>query len=226
MIAAGYCAVVFDLDGTLADTAADIREALVRALASEGLPPVDLASVRLMIGGGPRLLVRRALERLGVEDEAGLVERLTSGFYTEYKRQNNSLTRLFDGVESTLRQLHEAGIRVGICSNKPDELCRMLARNFSLERYIDEILGSDDGRPKKPDPAPLLAVIERLGVPPGDTLYVGDSETDVTTARAAGVRVMLVDHGYTLRAASQLGSDGVLESITDLVKPGPYARSA
>jgi phosphoglycolate phosphatase len=226
MIAAEYCAVVFDLDGTLADTAADIREALVRALASEGFPPVDLASVRLMIGGGPRLLVRRALERLGVEDEAGLVERLTRGFYTEYKRQNNRETRLFDGVESTLRRLHEAGVRVGICSNKPDELCRMLARNFSLERYVDEILGSDDVRPKKPDPAPLLAVIERLGAPPGDTLYVGDSETDVATARAAGVRVMLVDHGYTLRAASQLGADGVLESITDLVKPGPYAQSA
>ncbi|MBT8083413.1 MAG: phosphoglycolate phosphatase [Gammaproteobacteria bacterium] len=226
MIAAGYCAVVFDLDGTLADTALDIREALVRALDSEGLPPVDLAAVRLMIGGGPRLLVRRALDRLGIEEEAGLVERLTRGFYTEYKRQNNSLTRLFDGAESTLRQLHETGVRVGLCSNKPDELCRMLARNFELESYIDEILGSDDALPKKPDPAPLLAVIERLGVPPGDTLYVGDSETDVATARAAGVRVMVVDHGYTLRSAGQLGADGVLASLADLVRPGPYAQSA
>ena len=226
MIAAGYRAVVIDLDGTLADTAVDIRESLVRALESEDLPPIDLASVRLMIGGGPRLLVRRALERLGVEDEAGLVERLTRGFYTEYKRQDNRQTRLFDGAESTLRQLHELGVRVGLCSNKPDELCRMLAGNFQLEHYIDEILGSDDVRPKKPDPAPLLAVIERLGVPPGDTLYVGDSETDVATARAAGVPVMLVDHGYTLRAAGQLGADGVLESLADLVKPGPYARSA
>ena len=226
MIAAGYSAVVFDLDGTLADTAIDIRESLVRALEAEGLPPVDLASVRLMIGGGPRLLVRRALERLGVDEESALVERLTRGFYTGYKRQNNRETRLFDGAESTLRKLHETGIRVGLCSNKPDELCRMLARNFGLEHYIDEILGAEDGRPTKPDPAPLLAVIERLGVPPNDTLYVGDSETDIATARAAGVPVMLVDHGYTLRAAAQLGADGVLESLADLVKPGPYARSA
>jgi phosphoglycolate phosphatase len=226
MIAAGYSAVIFDLDGTLADTALDIREALVRALAAEGLPPVDLAAVRLMIGGGPRLLVIRALDRLGVETEEALVQRLTQGFHTEYKRQDNRLSKLFDGVESTLRQLHKAGIRVGLCSNKPDDLCRMLAQNFGIAEYFDEILGSGDSLPKKPDPAPLLALTERLGVAPNDTLYVGDSATDVETARGAGVPVMLVSYGYTLRAASQLGADAVIDSVRELVNPGPLARSA
>lgn len=226
MIAAEYSAVVFDLDGTLADTARDIREALVRALAAEKLPPVDLASVRLMIGGGPRLLVKRALHRLGVDTESALVERLTAAFRREYKNQNNKLSKLFNGVESTLHQLHAAGIRVGLCSNKPDDLCRMLARNFSIDRYFDEVLGSGDALPKKPDPAPLLKIIERLGVSPDDTLYVGDSATDVETARAAGVPVMLVSYGYTLRAPGQLGADAVIDSISELVRPDPFARTA
>lgn len=226
MIAGGYSAVVFDLDGTLADTAADIREAVVRALSGEGLPPVDVDSVRLMIGGGPRLLVERVLHRLHVEAGDALVERLTRAFHAEYLEQGSRLTSLFPGVESTLRNLHSAGIRVGLCSNKPDDLCRMLVRNLSLTDYFDEILGSGHGLPGKPDPAPLLCVIERLGVPRDDTLYVGDSETDVATARNAGVNVMLVKHGYTLRAASQLGADAVIDSVADLVRPGPLARSA
>lgn len=226
MIAAGYSAVVFDLDGTLADTANDIREALVRSLAAENLPPVDLASVRLMIGGGPRLLVERALHRLGVETETALVDRLAAAFHREYQGRGNQESRLFDGVESTLKQLHAIGMRIGLCSNKPDDLCRMLARNFGIDRYFDEILGSGDALPKKPDPEPLLRVIERLGATPADTLYVGDSATDVTTARAAGVPVMLVSYGYTLRAAGQLGADAVIDSLADLVRPGPFARSA
>lgn len=226
MIAAGYSAIVFDLDGTIADTAIDIREALVSALASEGLPPVDLASVRLMIGGGPELLVERALHRLGMTTTLDLVARLTGAFHREYARQGNRLSHLFNGVESTLRQLHAAGIRTGICSNKPDDLCRMLARNLGIDHYIDEIVGSTDDTPKKPDPAPLIRTIERLGVGRDDTLYIGDSVTDVSTARAAGVTVMLVNYGYTLRPASQLGADGVIDSVAELVRPGPWLRTA
>lgn len=226
MIAGGYSAVVFDLDGTLADTAADIREALVRALASEDLPPVDTASVRLMIGGGPRVLVERALHRLSVETDGRLVTRLTQAFHSEYVQQGNQLSRLFDGVEATLRTLHTTGIRIGLCSNKPDDLCRMLVRSFAIEDCFDEILGSGGDLPKKPDPAALLGIIERLGVAPGDTLYVGDSATDVTTARNAGVPVILVSYGYTLQSASQLGADAVIDSVAELVDPRHLARSA
>ena len=226
MIAGGYSAVVFDLDGTLADTAADIREALVRALASEELPPVDTASVRLMIGGGPRLLVKRALHRLNVETNSRLVTRLTQVFHSEYMQQRNQLSRLFDGVETTLKTLHSTGVRIGLCSNKPDDLCHMLVQSFSIEHYFDEVLGSGGSLPRKPDPAPLLQIIERLGVTPGDALYVGDSATDVATARNAGVSVMLVSYGYTLRPASQLGADAVIDSVAELVDPRQLARSA
>ena len=226
MIAGEYCAVVFDLDGTLADTAVDIREALVHALATEGLPPVDVASVRLMIGGGPKLLIERALHRLGVPARDDLVDRLAREFHAQARRQDNRNSRLFDGAESALRELHRAGVRIGLCSNKPDDLCRQLVRDLGVDAYIDEILGSSEDLPKKPDPALLLGVIERLGVPPGETLYIGDSATDVATARAAGVPVMLVSYGYTLRNASQLGADAVIDSIAEILRPGPVARIA
>lgn len=217
-------AVVFDLDGTLADTAADIREALARALATEGLPPVDLASVRLMIGGGPRLLVERALDRLGVADNGDRVARLTDLFHSEYIAQRNRMSRLFTGAVEGLQRMKSAGLKLGICSNKPDDLCRLLVDSFDLRSKVDVVLGSGAGLPRKPDPAPLLHVIERLGATPETTLYVGDSETDVKVARAADVRVALVSYGYTLRPASQLGADGVVDSIVELAPP--LAKSA
>lgn len=226
MIAAGYSAVVFDLDGTVADTAQDIHASLVAALAGKGLPPVDLESTRLMIGGGPQLLVERALNRLGINTDARLVTNLVDAFHDDYLANGDRHARLYDGAESALRQLHAMGMRIGLCSNKPDDLCRMLTRSFDIDRYIDETLGSTPGMPKKPDPAPLLAIVERLGVTPPDTLYVGDSDADVKAARAAGIPVMLVSYGYTLRPAGQLGSDGVIDSLAELVRPGPLARSA
>lgn len=226
MIAAGYSAVVFDLDGTVADTAQDIHASLVAALAGKGLPPVDLESTRLMIGGGPQLLVERALHRLGIDTDTRLVTNLVEAFHDDYLANGDRHARLYDGAESALRQLHAMGMRIGLCSNKPDDLCRMLTRSFDIDRYIDETLGSTPGMPKKPDPAPLLAIVERLGVTPSDTLYIGDSDADVKAARAAGIPVMLVSYGYTLRPAGQLGSDGVIDSLAELVRPGPLARSA
>jgi len=226
MIDPNLKAIVFDLDGTLADTAADIREALVRALATEGLPPVDLASVRLMIGGGPRLLVIRALDRFGVDDDDERVSRLTEYFHAEYLEQRNELSQLFAGVDEGLERMNSAGLKLGVCSNKPDDLCRLIVDNFDLGDKLDAIIGSGAGLPKKPDPAPLLHVIEKLGATPANTLYVGDSETDVRTARAAGVPVALVTYGYTVRHAGQLGADVVVDSITELAPPGSLARIA
>lgn len=226
MIAAGYSAVVFDLDGTVADTAEDIHASLTTALQANGLPTVDPGETRLMIGGGPQLLVERALQSRGIDTERRLVSKLVQAFHADYLANGDRHARLYDGVESTLRQLHDMGMRVGLCSNKPDDLCRMLTQSFGIERFIDETLGSMAGMPKKPDPAPLLAITERLGVAPADSLYVGDSDADVKAARAAGIPVMLVNYGYTRLPAEQLGADAVIESLVELVRPGPLVQSA
>ena len=134
------------------------------------------------------------------------------------------MSRLFTGAIEGLKRMKSAGLKLGICSNKPDDLCRLLVDSFDLHDKVDIVLGSGAGLPRKPDPAPLLHVIERLGATPETTLYVGDSETDVKVARAAGVPVALVSYGYTLRPASQLGADGVVDSISELAPP--LAKSA
>jgi phosphoglycolate phosphatase len=219
-------AVVFDLDGTLADTAADIRRALNRALAANDLPPLDVATVRLMIGGGPTLLVSRALQKLNVDAGQYLIDRLTQAFYDEYVRQESLETTLFDGAETCLERLRSADTRIGICSNKPDELCRKLVTELGVSSYFDVIQGSGTGLPRKPDPAPLLKTIERLGTFPQASLYIGDSETDVLTARAARVPVALVSYGYTARPATELGADEVYDSLADVTGPSPMAISA
>lgn len=219
-------AVVFDLDGTLADTAVDVQQALAAALADEGLPPVELGAVRFMIGHGPRVLVQSALQRLAVDESAELVERLTAGFHGAYLRRRNAGSRLYDGVAEALCDLRAAGIRTGVCSNKPQDLCENLVVDLGIANSIDAIQGSQPGMPKKPDPAPLLRVVEQLGASPATTLYVGDSATDVATARAAGIPVVLVSYGYSARAATQLGADKVFDRISDIFKPGPVRRSA
>jgi len=219
-------AVVFDLDGTLADTATDVQRALNRALGSDDLPPIDISTVRLMIGGGPRLLVSRALQKLGVDKGQYLIDRLTDVFYDEYLRQEDVESSLFDGAKTCLEQLKAAGTRIGLCSNKPDELCRKLVSELGVASYFDAIQGSGTGLPRKPDPAPLLRTIERLGTLPAATLYIGDSETDVLTARAAGVPVVLVSYGYTARPAAELGADRVYDSLADITGPAPIAISA
>jgi len=212
-------AVVFDLDGTLVDSAADVRRALNRTLASEQLPPLDTEVVRYMIGGGPRLLVLRALAELRTRKSRYVVDKLAELFHDEYLRQENIASRLYDGAEKCLEQFRASGARIGICSNKPDDLCHKLLNDLGVLEYFDVILGSGSGLPRKPDPAPLLEVIKRLGSLPEAALYVGDSATDVKTARAAGVDVVLVNYGYTMRPASELGADKVYDSLVDIVRP-------
>lgn len=219
-------AVVFDLDGTLADTAVDIQRALNRTLAIVNLPPLDVAAVRFMIGGGPRLLVSRALHRLGIEARDPFIDTLADRFHGEYLRQDDVESTLFEGAAVCLEHLKSAGMLIGLCSNKPDELCRKLLSELGITSYFDVVQGSGTGLPGKPDPAPLLKTIERLGTVPDATLYIGDSETDVLTARAAGVAVVLVSYGYTARSAAELGADRVVDSLAELTERPPMSASA
>lgn len=209
-------AVVFDLDGTIADTAENIRQALNAALASDELAPLDVSTVKTMIGAGPEALVRRALRWLGNCSDVDIVERLTKKFHEAYRELGNSLSTLFDGGDTCLAALASRGIRMGICSNKPETFCRTLLADLGILDYFAAVQGSGTGLRHKPDPEPLLNTLRSLGVSPERALYVGDSQTDVLTARAAGVPVVLVSHGYTETPASELGADRVLATLADV----------
>ncbi len=215
-------AVVFDLDGTVADTAADIQDALNRALAAENVAPVDLATVKTMIGAGPEVLVERALAKRNARADGATVHRITGAFHEHYDRGGNALSRLFDDVAPCLEGLAAMNIRMGICSNKPEPFCEALLGDLGVLRYFAVVQGFGTGLPPKPDPRPLLETFARLGATPEQALYVGDSETDVQTARAAGIPIALVSHGYRVTPVEELGGDWLLGTLADL--PGICRR--
>lgn len=208
--------VVFDLDGTLVDSAADIRNALSLALASDGLPAIEVEAVRLMIGRGPEVLLQRALTHLGESAGAGRVARLTAAFRQHYTEQGHGLSRLLPGAANCLADLGQQGIRAAVCSNKPTPNCLQVLEQLGIAHRFAAIQGSGDGLPLKPDPAPLNAIINRLGASAEATLYVGDSPTDVATARAAAVPVAIVKGGYAAGPAETMAADWTITSLAEL----------
>jgi phosphoglycolate phosphatase len=209
-------ALIFDLDGTLADSAPDIHRSLNAVLSRSGLPLLELRTVTLMIGGGPEVLVRRALGELGLAAESDEIKRLTASFQHTYLEQGNTLTTLFRGAVDCLDHLARQDIPIGLCSNKPEHICHQLLLDLDIRRFFDAIQGSGTGLPMKPHPAALLAILRRLGAAPERALYVGDSKTDVETARAAGVAVALVKCGYSAAPATTLGADWVVECLSEI----------
>lgn len=208
--------VVFDLDGTLVDSVADIRNALNLALAAEELPAVELEAVRLMIGRGPEVLLQRALAHLGETADAGRIAHLTAAFRQHYTEQGHGLSRLLPGADDCLAALAQQGIPAAVCSNKPTPNCIQVLEELGIARHFEAVQGSGDGLPLKPDPAPLNAIIDRLGVHAEATLYVGDSETDIATARRAAVPVAIIKGGYSAAPPDALAADWTLDSLADV----------
>lgn len=205
---------MFDLDGTLADSAPDIHCSLNTVLNSNGLPPLD--AVTLMIGGGPEVLVRKALDELGVVAKSDEIRKMSSELQKAYLIQGSVRTTLFGGTLECLEHLKKHGIPIGLCSNKPERICHQLLADFEIQVFFDEVQGSGTGLPTKPEPDALLALLRRLGAAPARALYVGDSMTDVETARRAGAPVALVDGGYTDVPATTLGADWVVKNLADI----------
>jgi phosphoglycolate phosphatase len=209
-------AIVFDLDGTLVHAAPDIHAALNRMLASHDLGQLDLDAVTLMIGAGPAKLVERALRALGETPDEARVLALTDDYTPMLAGQGQSLCRLYDGVEDTLRALSAQGIKLGLCTNKPEAIARQLLVHYGIDELFGAIVGFDAARPRKPDAAPLLATLDALGVGIENALYVGDSITDVQTGHNASVPVIAVSYGYSKTPARERGADGVIDRFAAL----------
>jgi len=207
-------AVVFDLDGTLIDSAPDIAHALNRAAERRGIEPFPLDQVKEMIGGGVPQLVGRALRARGLPGD-GLMP-LVEEFIALYRENLTTNTTIYEGGRELLAQLHSEGRRLGICTNKNHELTVGILQQLDLLKYFGSVLGEREGQPRKPDPAPLLEVVAALGASPQDALMAGDSEADVACARAAKMPVLVVDFGYSRVAPEALGADAVISRLSDL----------
>ncbi|SFP67613.1 phosphoglycolate phosphatase [Tranquillimonas alkanivorans] len=204
--------IVFDLDGTLIDSAPDIRAAANAVLAAEGRAPLTLAQATHFIGNGASVFVTRMAEAADLPDDPDTHARLLTGFLERYETAVD-LTRPYPGVPEALDALAASGHTLGLCTNKPAGPTRAVLAHLGLSGWFKVIVGGDSLPVRKPDPAPLLAAAERLG---GAALYVGDSEIDAETAQHAGIPFALFTEGYRKRPAEQIPHDRRFARFGDL----------
>jgi phosphoglycolate phosphatase len=185
--------LVFDLDGTLVDSAPDIAAAVNGLFAELSLPEVEIPAIRRMIGDGAPVLLERALLHVGAAHKAA---DLMARFSVHYGENAVRLTKVYPEVMQTLAALHDAGCRLGVCTNKPIGPTRALLAAFGLDSLIEAVIGGDSLPQRKPQPEPLLTVIRALGGTPGRAVLIGDSAVDLACADAAGVPAIIIPSGY------------------------------
>src|ERR1700761_7051868 len=213
-------ALIFDLDGTLADTAPDLLGATNAVLAARGRPLLDLAHLRHMVGFGARALIGQAMEASGTPVTEEEMPPLVDIFLAHYRAHIADGSRLFPHVTETLAALKAGGARLGILTNKPQELTDQLLPRLELEGLFAAVYGAGRKPYTKPDPRIFHEVVADCGG--GPAVMIGDSITDLNTARAAGAPCILMSYGFTPVPASELGADIVLDDFAGL--PDALAR--
>ena len=208
--------VVFDLDGTLAETAADLVATLNVVLGAEGLPPLPLREARDLIGAGARALIQRGFAASGRELLPDRLDALFRVFVTHYEANLCVHSHLFDGVEACLDRLDAAGFRLAVCTNKFEGQSVALLRALGIADRFQAICGRDTFPWFKPDPRHLALTIARAGGDPRRAVMVGDSRTDVATAKAAGIPVIAVPFGYTDVPVADLDPDRIADHFDAL----------
>ena len=204
-------AIVFDLDGTLIDSAPDIQAIANAILVPEGAAPLSLAETRDFIGNGATVFVARMRAARGIADTEQ--SRLQADFVARYE-DAVALTRPYPGVVDALAALGRAGHTLGVCTNKIDRASRSVLAHLGLAGFFGIVVSGDTLSTQKPDPAPLLAAFDALGV--GERIYVGDSEVDAETARRADLPFLLFTEGYRSAKAETLRHEGSFSDVADL----------
>jgi phosphoglycolate phosphatase len=208
--------VVFDLDGTLVDTAPDLIETLNVVLAREGLPGVPFARARNLIGGGARVMIERGLQAEGRSCTPAEIDRLFRQFRQYYSAHIADRSRPFPGLETALESLAADGARFAVCTNKLEVLSVQLLDALDLSRHFVAVCGQDTFGVQKPDPQMLLKTIRRAGGDPERAVMVGDSANDINAARAANVPIVAVDFGYTEIPVTEFNPDRVISCFDEL----------
>ncbi len=212
-----FNAVVFDLDGTLIDSAPDLRVAANHLLAENGRSPLTVEQIIKMVGDGVPKLVERTFRATGDAVSGAQLDALGERFLHFYEGHAADLSRPFPGAVAAVAHLHGLGCVLGVCTNKPHAPAVAILDALGLGGYIHGVVGGDslDGI-RKPDPRHLLATIERLGATPDEAVMVGDNENDVAVAQAAGVPVIAVTFGYAKGPPEDLGADLLIDHFDEL----------
>ena len=225
--------IVFDLDGTLAETAGDLMGALNHVLSLDGIAPLPVDKARSLLGAGGRALIRRGFTAAGrplAEERLEELFRLFLGFYEAHIADHS---HLFPGVVEALDRLEARGYGLAVCTNKMEGTARRLLAALGVADRFRAICGQDTFAVSKPQPGALLGTVERAGGDPARSVMVGDSVTDIDTAKAARIPVVAVDFGYTDRPVSELGPDLIIghfdalgDAVERLLSRGREGRSA
>lgn len=213
---AGAPIVVFDLDGTLADTAHDLMATLNALLGRDGHAPLPISAARSMVGAGARALLQRGYAAAGAPLETDRLERLFHDFLDHYRDHIADETRLFPGAETALERFADAGYVLAVCTNKPENLSVLLLEKLGVAGRFGAICGRETFPFCKPDPRALTLTIARAEGDLNRATMIGDSKTDVDTAKAAGLPVVAVDFGYTETPIAAFAPDAVISHFDDL----------
>ncbi|MEM8836742.1 MAG: phosphoglycolate phosphatase [Pseudomonadota bacterium] len=218
--------IMFDLDGTLIDSAPDLATSTNELLEAAGLPALTIDQVRSMIGNGIRMLVYRAFGAYGIDLEGDALTDATDRMMTIYARNLTLETVLMPGAERTMRELHAIGVTLAVITNKPEAFTREILEFFDLDRFVSIVVGGDTGPKRKPAPDMLLHALRLAGADPSDALMIGDSPADIDAAKAAGIANIAVRGGYTNVAVEALGADTIIDSLEDLTIAFSQLRKA
>lgn len=208
--------VVLDLDGTLVESAPDLVEALAAAMRAEGLPAIPADEVRGLMGAGARALVERGLKAEGVALPPERVDALYRVFLAHYDAHIADRSHLFPGADAALDRLAASGAKLAICTNKLERFAVKLLTALGCADRFGAIVGGDTVGVAKPDAAPLFAAIDRACGDRRRAVMIGDSITDVQTARAAGVPCIVMSFGYTSIPPAELGGDALIDHFDEL----------
>jgi phosphoglycolate phosphatase len=223
-------AIIWDLDGTLVESAPDLATALNTLLNEQGQHGHAVSHVRPMIGGGVAKLIERGFRASGTPLDEASRDALVPRFMEIYIACATQSTALVPHAREVLDYFYHAGVKQGLCTNKPHSVTRLILNALDISGFFGSIVGGDSTAVKKPHPLPLLTCLEELNTRPEDAVMIGDSGADVGAARAAGVPVILVPDGYTGVPAVSLGADyvvGNLAEIPNSIPPlTPLRRSA
>ena len=208
--------IVFDLDGTLVDTAEDLVTTLNAILAAEGMAPMSMNSAIAMVGSGSRVLIESAFASEGRALAPETLDRLLADFLAFYDAHIADASKPYPGVETALDRLIADGWIMAVCTNKFEAPARKLLRILGLDRYFAAITGQDTFPFRKPDPRHLTETIRLAGGDAGRAIMVGDSRTDIDTANAARIPVIAVTFGYSPIPVTQLGATRVIADFAEL----------